>query len=111
MEWAGTLHLSWWELREFIVDLLQDPRSSYFKRIHPKDYIWFDPVTKMLAENANIAADLRMYAVVDRLGEEGEIPEDYLVRFGPPDEPASESGPEVADADDRARAAAAEILG
>lgn len=108
MEWAGTLHLSWWELREFVADLQRDPRSSFFKRLHPKDYHRFDPLTEV----ANIVADLRMFSVIDRIGE-GEIPDEYLMRFGPPDDGVSEveADPKVDESAARARAVAAEMRG
>ena len=93
VEWAGTLHLSWWELREFIEDLRSDHTSSLFKKLRPDDHQWYDPKLQILAEIANIDSDLRMMSMIDRMEDPNAMPDEYLRRYGPPqpdDRPANE---------------------
>lgn len=112
VEWAGTLHLSWWELSEFIEDLRSDHTSALFKKLRPLDHQWFDPKLQMLAEIANIDADLRMMSMVDRLGDPDSMPEDYLRRYGAPKVDGDPIDSEPSDEHvsvERARSVAAEL--
>lgn len=84
VDWAGTLHLSWWELKEFILNSRQDSTSAYFRARNPQDHIWHDDHNLWFSKIASMLSEIRFLSAA---GKFEDIPDDYLpVRYGPPDQ-------------------------
>ena len=64
-------------------NLKQDPRSAYFRALHPDDNQWFDDQNIWFAKASSILTDIR-FLLAARMFD--DIPEDFLpLRFGPPE--------------------------
>lgn len=108
MAWAGTLSLSWWELREFLHHLRQDDSSSLYRSLHPDDHMWSRVDTQLLAEIATHTSASRW---LDAAGRLESVPDDWAPgRYGPVDTSAADRAVAAeAAALDRAERAAADL--
>ena len=68
VEWAGTIHLSWWELKHFLEYLQHDQGSALARRVDPDGAGW-DLQSQLLAEIATHTSAIRHMTAVPVLGE------------------------------------------